>query len=442
MDVRLAKTNSTLGAVVKKIITSCALLGGAWPALCAGAELESGDTAWMLTSTALVLFMTLPGLALFYGGLVRARNVLSVLMQCFAICCVVSILWFAFGYSLVFGGDSFAGVVGGFSKAWMRGVELDSVNGTIPETVFAMFQLTFAVITPALIVGGFAERMRFSAMLWFSVLWLVVVYLPVAHWVWGGGWLGNLGFRDFAGGAVVHVNAGVAALVAALVLGKRTGFPATPMPPHNLTMTVTGAAMLWVGWFGFNAGSALAANGAAGMAMLVTHIGAAAGSLGWMAMEWIRFRKPSVLGIVTGMVAGLGTITPASGFVGPFGGLVIGFVAGVACFFATQLIKRKLEIDDSLDVFPVHGVGGFIGLLLTAVFSATALDGLGLAEGVGVGSQLLTQLIGALATAAWCAIATFAILKLIDVAIRLRVSAEQETLGLDLTMHEERGYTL
>jgi ammonium transporter, Amt family len=430
---------------VKKIVTFCALFGSAWPALCVGAELESGDTAWILTSTALVLFMTLPGLALFYGGLVRSRNVLSVLMQCFSICCVVSIVWFAFGYSLVFGGESFAGLIGGFSKAWMSGVEVDSLSGvavTIPETVFAMFQLTFAIITPALIVGGFAERMRFSAMLSFSVLWLVIVYLPVAHWAWGGGWLGSLGFRDFAGGAVVHVNAGVAALVAAVMLGKRHGFPSTPMPPHNLTMTVTGASMLWVGWFGFNAGSAVAANGAAGMAMLVTHIGAAAGSLGWMAMEWIRFRKPSVLGIVTGMVAGLGTITPASGFVGPFGALVIGLVAGVACFFATQLIKRKLQIDDSLDVFPVHGVGGFIGLLLTAVFSATALDGLGLPEGVGIGSQLVTQAIGAIATAAWCAIATFVILKVLDVVLGLRVTPEQETQGLDITMHEERGYTL
>ena len=431
------------GGVVKKIVTFGALLGGAWPILCVGAEVDSGDTAWMLTSTALVLFMTLPGLALFYGGLVRSRNVLSVLMQCFSICCAVTILWVAFGYSLVFGGETFAGLVGGFSKAWMSGVETDSTNGTIPETVFAMFQLTFAIITPALIVGGFAERMRFSAMLWFSVLWLAFVYLPVAHWVWGpGGWLGELGFRDFAGGAVVHVNAGVAALVAALVLGKRAGFPTTPMPPHNLTMTVSGAAMLWVGWFGFNAGSAVAANGAAGMAMLVTQIGAAAGSLGWMAMEWIRFGKPSVLGIVTGMVAGLGTITPASGFVGPFGALVIGTVAGIACFFATQFIKRKLEIDDSLDVFPVHGVGGFIGLLLTAVFSATALDGLGLPEGIGIGSQLAKQAIGAVATAAWCAIATFLILKVIDVVLTLRVTAEQETQGLDITLHEERGYTL
>jgi ammonium transporter, Amt family len=427
---------------VRTIVTMGALAFAAWPALGVGQELQSGDTAWMLTSTALVLFMTLPGLALFYAGLVRSRNVLSVLMQCFVICCVVTILWAAFAYSLVFGEQSFAGLIGDWSKVGLRGVEIDTVSGTIPESVFVMFQLTFAIITPALIIGGFAERMRFSALLWFSALWLLVVYVPVAHWVWGGGWLGDMGFRDFAGGAVVHINAGVAALVAALVLGKRRGFPSTPMPPHNLTMTVTGASMLWVGWFGFNAGSALAADGAAGMAMLVTHIGAAAGSLGWMAMEWTKFRKPSMLGLVTGMVAGLGTITPASGYVGPFGALVIGLVAGVACFFATQLIKRKLEIDDSLDVFPVHGVGGFIGVLLTAVFSATALGGLGLDEGIGVGAQLVTQLIGASATAAWCAIATFVILKLVGFAVGLRVSTEQETQGLDITMHEERGYSL
>jgi ammonium transporter, Amt family len=427
---------------VKKTVTFGALAVSAWPAICVGQDLDGGDTAWLLTSTALVLFMTLPGLALFYGGLVRSRNVLSVLMQCFTICCVMSILWVAFGYSLVFGGDSFGGLIGGLSKAWLGGVEVDSLSGTVPETVFAMFQLTFAIITPALIVGGFAERMRFSAMLWFSILWVILVYIPVAHWVWGGGWLGAMGFRDFAGGAVVHVNAGVAALVAAVMLGKREGFPTTPMPPHNLTMTVTGASMLWVGWFGFNAGSALAADGAAGMAMLVTHIAAAAGSLAWMAMEWIKFRKPSVLGIVTGMVAGLGTITPASGFVGPFGALVIGLVAGVVCFFATQLIKRTLKIDDSLDVFPVHGVGGFIGLLMTAVFSATALDGLGLDEGVGIASQFGTQLIGALATAIWCGVATFVILKLVDVTLKLRVTPEQENQGLDITMHEERGYSL
>lgn len=404
--------------------------------------IDTGATAWLLTSTALVLFMTLPGLALFYSGLVRSRNVLSVLMQCFAICCAVSIVWVVFGYSLAFGGGSIAGLIGGFDKLWLSGVEVETVSGSIPESVFVMFQLTFAVITPALIVGGFAERMRFSSMLLFSLLWLVVVYLPVAHWVWGGGWLAEMGFRDFAGGAVVHINAGVAALVAALVLGNRAGFPTTPMPPHNLTITVAGASMLWVGWFGFNAGSALAADGAAGMAMLVTHIGAAAGSLAWMGMEWIRFGKPSVLGIVTGMVAGLGTITPASGFVGPMGALIIGLIAGVICFFATQFVKRKLSIDDSLDVFPVHGVGGFTGVLLTAVFSSAALDGLGLDDGVTIGGQLVTQLIGAVATLVWCAVATYVILKLVNLVVPLRVSVEQETQGLDLTMHEERGYIL
>ena len=325
----------------------------------------------------------------------------------------------------------------------MRGVEIDSVSGVIPETVFAMFQLTFAIITPALIIGGFAERTRFAAMLWFSILWLVIVYIPVTHWVWAAdGWLFERGFRDFAGGAVVHVNAGVAALVAALVIGNRTGFPTTAMPPHNLTMTVIGASLLWVGWFGFNAGSALAANGAAGMAMLVTHVGAAAGATAWMSLEWLKFGKPSVLGIVTGMVAGLGTITPASGFVGPMGALIIGLVAGVVCFFATQFIKRKLKIDDSLDVFPVHGVGGFTGLLLTAVFSATAFDGLGLPDGVTIGQQLVTQLIGAVATLVWSGVATLVILKLVNLLVPLRVSVEQENEGLDLVLHEERGYSL
>jgi Amt family ammonium transporter len=411
------------------------------PAWAAAQELDSGSTAWMLTSTALVLLMTLPGLALFYGGLVRTRNVLSVLMQCFALCCVITLIWVAFGYSLAFGEGN--GFIGGLSKAWLRGVELDTVSGAIPETVFSMFQLTFAIITPALIVGGFAERTRFAAMLWFSILWLLIVYLPVTHWVWASdGWLFERGFRDFAGGAVVHVNAGVAALVAALVIGNRTGFPTTAMPPHNLTMTVTGASLLWVGWFGFNAGSALAAGGAAGMAMLVTHVAAAAGATAWMTLEWFKFGKPSVLGIVTGMVAGLGTITPASGFVGPMGGLVIGLVAGVVCFFATQFIKRKLKIDDSLDVFPVHGVGGFTGLLLTAVFSATALDGLGLPDGVSIGQQLMTQIIGAVATLVWSGVATLVILKLVNLIWPLRVSTEQENEGLDLVLHEERGYSL
>jgi len=410
------------------------------PAFAFAQEIDSGATSWLLTSTALVLLMTLPGLALFYGGLVRTRNVLSVLMQCFALCGIVSLLWVAFGYSVAFGDGN--ALLGGFSKAWLRGVEVDSVSGLVPESVFVMFQLTFAIITPALIIGGFAERTRFSAMLAFSILWLLIVYIPVTHWIWGGGWLQALNFRDFAGGAVVHVNAGVAALVAALVIGNRSGFPTTAMPPHNLTMTVTGASLLWVGWFGFNAGSALAADGAAGMAMLVTHVGASAGAVAWMALEWIKFGKPSVLGIVTGMVAGLGTITPASGFVGPMGGIIIGLVAGIVCFFATQLIKRKLKIDDSLDVFPVHGVGGFTGLLLTAVFSAPALDGLGLPDGVTILSQLGVQALGAAATAIWSGVATLIILKVVDRLFRLRVTPEQENEGLDLVLHEERGYSL
>jgi len=413
-----------------------------WPATASAQAIDSGDTAWMLTSTALVLFMTLPGLALFYGGLVRRRNALSVLMQCFAIACVMSVIWVVIGYSMSFSEGILGNLVGGFSAAMLSGITFDSVSGTMPETVFVMFQMTFAIITPALIVGAFAERMRFSALLLFTSLWIVFVYFPVAHWIWGGGWLAEMGFRDFAGGAVVHVTAGVAALVAALVIGNRRGFPDMPMPPHNLTMTVTGACMLWVGWFGFNAGSAVAADGAAGMAMLVTHISAAVASLTWMAAEWIKFGKPSVLGIVTGMVAGLATITPASGYVGPSGALVIGLAAGSGCFFATQFMKRKLKIDDSLDVFSVHGIGGMIGLLLTGVFSATSWGGVGLDEGVGIGGHVWIQLVGILAVTAWCAIASVVLLKLIDAIVPLRVSAEEETDGLDLVLHEESGYNL
>ena len=413
-----------------------------WPATASAQAIDSGDTAWMLTSTALVLFMTLPGLALFYGGLVRRRNALSVLMQCFAIACVMSVIWVVIGYSMSFSEGILGNLVGGFSAAMLSGITFDSVSGTMPETVFVMFQMTFAIITPALIVGAFAERMRFSALLLFTSLWIVFVYFPVAHWIWGGGWLAEMGFRDFAGGAVVHVTAGVAALVAALVIGNRRGFPDTPMPPHNLTMTVTGACMLWVWWFGFNAGSAVAADGAAGMAMLVTHISAAVASLTWMAAEWIKFGKPSVLGIVTGMVAGLATITPASGYVGPSGALVIGLAAGSGCFFATQFMKRKLKIDDSLDVFSVHGIGGMIGLLLTGVFSATSWGGVGLDEGVGIGGHVWIQLVGILAVTAWCAIASVVLLKLIDAIVPLRVSAEEETDGLDLVLHEESGYNL
>ncbi|MEA3301364.1 MAG: ammonium transporter [Pseudomonadota bacterium] len=415
----------------------------ALPLAAHGGEIDGANTAWILTSTALVLFMTLPGLALFYGGLVRSKNILSVLMQCFAITCVASLLWFVCGYSLAFteGGP----FLGGGSRLFLAGLGEDSVSGTIPESVFVMFQMTFAIITPALIVGAFAERMRFSTMLVFSLLWLLAVYVPITHWVWGGGWLGQMGLLDFAGGTVVHITAGVAALVAALVIGNRKGFPTHAMPPHNLTMTVTGAGMLWVGWFGFNAGSALAANGDAGMAMLVTHISAAAGSLAWMAMEWIRHGKPSVLGIVTGMVAGLGTITPASGFVGPGGALVIGLTAGVVCYLATQAIKQKFKIDDSLDVFPVHGVGGILGTLFAGIFASDALgvfSGQGYNEGMTMGSQLQVQAIGVVATLVYTAVVTWVLLKVLGLLMGLRVDGEQETVGLDLSLHDERGYDI
>lgn len=409
-------------------------------------ELNGANTAWILTSTALVLFMTIPGLSLFYGGLVRSKNVLSVLMQCFAITCLASIIWFVVGYSLAFGdGGSANAFIGGLDNIFLAKVLEDSMSGDIPESVFAMFQMTFAVITPALIVGAFAERMRFSAMLLFSGLWLVVVYSPVTHWVWGGGWLAEMGLLDFAGGTVVHITAGAAALVAALVLGNRKGFPTQAMPPHNLTMTVTGAGMLWVGWFGFNAGSALAANGDAGMAMLVTHISAAAGSLAWMTMEWVRYGKPSVLGIVTGMVAGLGTITPASGFVGPGGALVIGFSAGIVCYFATQAIKQRFKIDDSLDVFPVHGVGGILGTFYAGIFASDTLgvfSGQGYNEGMDMGSQVYVQLVGIGATFVYTCVVTYLLLKIVDRVLGLRIDGENETKGLDLAEHNERGYDL
>jgi Amt family ammonium transporter len=410
----------------------------------AGEEtLSSGNTAWILTSTALVLFMTIPGLSLFYGGLVRVKNVLSVLMQCFAITCLVSVLWLVGVYSLAFSeGNEY---IGGLDNMFLANLSEGAMTGDIPESVFSMFQLTFAIITPALVVGAFAERMRFSSMLLFSALWLVFVYAPIAHWVWGGGWLQQMGLLDFAGGTVVHITAGVAALVCALTMGVRKGFPVTAMPPHNMTMAITGAGMLWVGWFGFNAGSALAANGDAGMAMLVTHMSASAGALTWMVSEWIRFGKPSALGAVTGMVAGLGTITPASGFVGPAGGLVIGIVAGFACFNATSYMKQKLHIDDSLDVFPVHGVGGMIGTLFAGVFASAGLgvfSGQGYNEGMTMGSQLMVQATGVLATVAYTAIVTYVLIKLVDVLLGLRVTEEQEIEGLDLNLHDERGYDL
>ena len=407
-------------------------------------SLNGADTAWIMASTALVLFMTLPGLAMFYAGLVRARNVLSVLMQCFAIAGVASILWFVAGYSLAFGeGNQW---IGDFSKVMLSGVGRDSLSGTIPEPLFMMFQMTFAIITPALIIGGFAERMKFSAMLLFSGIWLMLVYVPVTHWVWGGGWLAEMGLYDFAGGTVVHITAGVAALVAAIYMGPRRGFPTTAMMPHNMTMTIAGAGMLWVGWFGFNGGSALAADGNAAMAILVTHISAATGAMTWMAIEWVRFGKPSALGVVTGMVAGLGTITPASGFVGPGGALIIGLLAGSVCFVSTQYIKRVLKIDDSLDVFPVHGVGGILGTLLAGVFSATSLgvfSGYGFADGIeSMAGQLKVQFIGVVVTIVFTAIVTWIILKLVDVMIGLRVNDEEEIEGLDIVCHEERGYDL
>jgi Amt family ammonium transporter len=415
------------------------------PAVFAQQEVSGANTAWVLTATALVLSMTLPGLSLFYGGLVRVKNILSVLMQCFAITCLISLLWMIAGYSLSFGeGNAFIGDLG---KVFLTGIGTETVAGDIPEILFVTFQMTFAVITPALIVGAFAERMKFSSMLIFSALWLFAVYVPICHWVWGGGWLGSMGLLDFAGGTVVHITAGVAALVAALVIGKRNGFPHTPMPPHNLTMTVTGAGMLWVGWFGFNAGSALAADGGAAMAMLVTHLSAAAGSLAWMTVEWMKFRKPSVLGIVTGMVAGLGTITPASGYVGPGGAILIGLSAGVLCFYMTQLIKRVWKIDDSLDVFPVHGVGGVLGTLLAGVFASTelgAFSGRGFADGIEtMGQQVWVQFIGVIATFTYTAVVTFVLLKLTGILTSgLRVTKDEETVGLDLSLHEEDGYKL
>ena len=403
---------------------------------------NSADTAWIMTATALVLLMTLPGLALFYGGLVRSKNALSILIQCFAITGLVSLLWVVCGYSLAFGdGGSAHGFIGGLRRAFLLGLSPTDLTGTLPESVFALFQMTFAVITPALVIGGYAERLRFSAVLWFSGLWLLLVYVPVAHWVWGGGWLAQLGVMDFAGGIVVHVNAGVAALVCACVVGPRRGFPQVAMPPHSLPLVAAGAGLLWVGWFGFNGGSALAANGTAGMALLATHLGACAGALSWMTIEWSRYGKPSALGLLTGVVAGLGTITPASGYVSPLGAILIGLIAGAVCFLATQWIKRKLHIDDSLDVSPVHGVGGVVGSLLTAVFAATALGGTGYSVQTDMWSQLGVQALGIIATAAWCGGISWLLLRVLDATLGLRVSEEDESEGLDLAAHGERGYS-
>ena len=426
-----------------KLIASLALL--VVPSISQAQDLNGANTGWILTSTALVLFMTLPGLSLFYGGLVRAKNVLSVLMQCFAIAVSISILWLVVGYSIAFG-PSDSAYWGGLSRMFFSGIDINSMSGDIPETVFAAFQMTFAIITPALIVGAFVERIKFSSMLIFSILWTLLVYFPVANWVWGGGWLGSMGLIDFAGGTVVHVTAGVGALVTALVIGQRKEFGQSSTLPHNLTMSFTGAAMLWVGWFGFNAGSALAADGAAGMALFVTHISAATGALTWMVIEWIKFGKPSGLGAITGMVAGLATITPASGSVGPAGGLLVGLAGGVVCYYATTYLKQNLKIDDSLDVFPVHGVGGIVGTFLAGILVSNNLgvfSGNGLAEGMTMGSQVGVQVTGILATGIYTAIVTFILLKIVAALTSgIRITDEQEQVGCDITDHDEKGYSM
>jgi Amt family ammonium transporter len=413
--------------------------------------LDTGNTAWMLTSTVLVLFMTLPGLALFYAGMVRSKNVLSVLMQCFAVSALITVLWMIYGYSLAFdttgmvdGEINFNSFIGGLGKSFLSGIGVDSLTGTIPESVFVTFQLTFAIITPALIVGAFAERMRFSAMLLFLGLWFTFIYTAMTHMVWSGdgALMWDWGVLDFAGGTVVHINAGIAGLVAALVLGKRKGFPVTPMPPHNLALTVIGASMLWVGWFGFKAGSAVSAGGSAGMAMLVTQIATAAAALAWMFSEWVSHGKPSVLGIASGAVAGLVAITPASGTVGPPGALVIGFAAGVLCFLASTRLKRKLGYDDSLDVFGVHAIGGIVGAVLTGVFAFPSLGGVWDPGETTMGAQVWIQIKSVLFTVVFTGVGSFVLLKLVDMLVGLRVSAEDETLGLDLALHDERGYNL
>ena len=436
---------------LRKIAGLGALLSLVFPGLALADEvvLNSGDTAWMLTATALVLFMTIPGLALFYAGMVRSKNVLSVMMQCFAITGLISILWVVYGYSLAFdttgmekGVTNLNSFIGGLNKAFLSGLTPDSLIGAFPESVFIVFQMTFAIITPALIVGAFAERMKFSAMLIFMAIWFTLVYAPIAHMVWSGngGLMWDWGVLDFAGGTVVHINAGIAGLVACIVLGKRKGYPTTSMAPHNLGYTLMGAAMLWVGWFGFNAGSAVAANGTAGMAMLVTQIATAAAALGWMFAEWLTHGKPSALGIASGVIAGLVAITPAAGTCGPMGAIIIGLSSGVICFFCATSLKRKLGYDDSLDAFGVHGIGGIVGALLTGVFAAPALGGFGTVEDIG--AQFFTQFKGVAFTVIYTAIVTYVILKVIDMVMGLRVSDEEETVGLDLALHNERGYNL
>ena len=420
---------------VKGLLTAIGLI--IWPGL-AFAGVDSGDTAWILTATALVLFMTLPGLALFYAGLVQPKNIVSVLMHHFAIACLMSVLWVVAGYSLAFSGDG--AYIGDLGNLFMSAITIDSLSGTIPESLFGAFQMTFAVITPALIIGAYVERIRFSAVLIFSGLWLLVVYAPVTHWVWGGGFMAAMGVMDFAGGIVAHATAGTAALVAALVIGRRRNFPSAIQPPHSPVLTMIGACMLWVGWFGFNGGSALAAGGGAGMALLVTHISAAVASLVWMVIEWKKFGRPSLVGIATGMVAGLATVTPASGFIGVPGGIILGLVGGYFCYVAVDVIRNRLRIDDSLDVFAVHGVGGILGSLLVAVLATDTFSGLGLADGVSIASQFSVQAICVAITVIWTAIASYAILKIAGVFGGLRVTEDDEIEGLDIAQHGERGY--
>jgi len=431
------KTRFSLSAVTMLLVAafSSAVLAD-------DAAIRSGDTAWLMTSTALVLFMTIPGLALFYAGMVRAKNALSVMMQCFAIAGLVSVLWVLYGYSFSFGGSG--AFWGGLDKLFLSGVTRDSVTGTVPEVVFIVYQMAFAIITPAIIVGAFAERMKFSALLWFTGIWLTVVYVPVAHWVWvDGGWLYEMGVLDFAGGTVVHINAGVAGLVAALVLGPRKGYPIAPMPPNNLVYTVLGASILWVGWFGFNGGSALAADGSAGMAVAVTQISTAAAALSWMFTEWIVYRRPSILGIASGAVAGLVAITPAAGVASPMGALGLGAISGLVCFFSATWLKHRLGYDDSLDVFGVHAVSGILGALLTGVVASPILGGVGFANGITtLGAQVVVQLIGVGATVCYAGVVTFIILELVDAMVGLRVSEQEEKVGLDVATHNERAYNL
>ncbi|WP_210242878.1 ammonium transporter [Pararhizobium mangrovi] len=420
-------------------LTAVAALLSTLPAFAQDApKLDNGDTAWMLTSTALVLMMTIPGLALFYGGMVRKKNVLATAMQSFAICCLMTVVWMVIGYSLAFkDGGALNAYIGGFSAFFLSGIGVDTLSGTIPETVFMTFQMTFAIITPALIAGAFADRMKFSALMWFMGLWGIIVYSPIAHWVWGGGFLGDLGVMDFAGGTVVHINAGVAGLVCALVMGRREGFGSENMAPHNLVLSVIGASLLWVGWFGFNAGSELAADGTAGMAMAVTQIATAGAALAWMFAEWAAHGKPSVLGVISGAVAGLVAITPASGYVGPTGALIIGIVAGLVCNASATCLKGRLGYDDSLDAFGVHGVGGFVGAILTGVFASSAFGGVGYGDGVTMAGQVWTQFLGTIATIVWSGVASFVILKVIDATIGLRVTREIEMEGLDINLHGE-----